>query len=425
MNDSISSALPAATRARRLDFLDSLRGLAALYVLIFHLRYLPNIPLPAIPAWMLRVANFGGTAVFLFFVISGFSLSMTMKKHLSTPYPTLSYGMSRFFRIAPLFYLLIPLTIAGELLFFHHHTRLRTVVVNVAFLFNLTPHGQEGIVWASWTIGVEMLFYALFPFFYRLSLKTVLGSTVLIYLVFVWAYHPIAPNTHAYWSVLGYLPLFAIGMLAFHVYKQVQGRSTRHLGSTFLLAGMAVLIACGCFAHAEKNVLLRIPIGLGYASVLVSCSLLRLRAVVNRVTIFFGWISYSFYLLHAPIIFALGSVFFRLFHRQPGAIAYMGAVLVSIAIITPLAYLAFTLVERPFDRFRRRLDDRITALSRNESGTSLPKCLTILAKPGMHVKRDAFSLTMEGLSIHHNPSPPRCLPWWRQLRTPVFGRNRE
>jgi peptidoglycan/LPS O-acetylase OafA/YrhL len=333
---------------------------------------------------MLQVVNFGGTAVFLFFVISGFSLSMTMKKHLSTPHPNLSYGMSRFFRIAPLFYLMIPLTLMSEQIFFHSHTKLRTVALNMSFLFNLRPRGQEGIVWSSWTIGVEMLFYALFPFLYRLSLKTVLGSTVLIYLVFVWAFHPIAPKTYAYWSILGYLPLFAIGMLAFHVYKQIQGRSTRHLGPTLLLAGMAVLIGCGCFAHAEKNVLLRIPIGLGYASVLVSCSLMRLRAVVNRVTIFFGWISYSFYLLHAPIILASGSLFFHLFHRQPGALAYMGAVLVSIAMITPLAYLAFTQIERPCDRFRRRLDDRITVLSRNESGSSLPRGLRILARPSMY-----------------------------------------
>jgi peptidoglycan/LPS O-acetylase OafA/YrhL len=381
MNDAVARTIPLTTKPPRLEFLDSLRGLSALYVMVFHLRYLPNVPLPAIPAWMLQVANFGGTAVFLFFVISGFSLSMTMTKHLSTPHPNLSYGMSRFFRIAPLFYLMIALTILGEQIFFHSGPKLKTVAMNMSFLFNLRPRAQEGIVWSSWTIGVEMLFYALFPFFYRLSLKTVLGSTVLIYLVFVWAFHPIAPKTYAYWSFIGYVPLFAIGMLAFHVYKQVQGRSTRHLGPTLLLAGIAVLFGCGCFAHAEKNVLLRIPIGLGYASVLVSCSLMRLRAVVNRVTIFFGSISYSFYLLHTPIIFALGSLFFRLFHRQPGVIAYIGAVLVSIAIITPLAYLAFTQVERPFDRFRRHLDDRITVLSRNESGSSLITGLKTLARP--------------------------------------------
>ena len=34
---------------------------------------------------------------------------------------------------------------------------------SVLFIFNFIPGSETGIVWASWTIGVEMVFYAIFP----------------------------------------------------------------------------------------------------------------------------------------------------------------------------------------------------------------------------------------------------------------------
>jgi peptidoglycan/LPS O-acetylase OafA/YrhL len=37
------------------------------------------------------------------------------------------------------------------------------VLTSVTFTFNLFPSQVEGIVWASWSIGVEMLFYAIMP----------------------------------------------------------------------------------------------------------------------------------------------------------------------------------------------------------------------------------------------------------------------
>jgi peptidoglycan/LPS O-acetylase OafA/YrhL len=38
-----------------------------------------------------------------------------------------------------------------------------TILANLTFVFNLWPGHEEGIAWASWTIGVEMLFYIIFP----------------------------------------------------------------------------------------------------------------------------------------------------------------------------------------------------------------------------------------------------------------------
>ena len=34
------------------------------------------------------------------------------------------------------------------------------------FIYNFRPGMQEGLVWASWTLGVEMVFYLIFPWIF-------------------------------------------------------------------------------------------------------------------------------------------------------------------------------------------------------------------------------------------------------------------
>ena len=344
-----------------------MRGLAALSVLVFHLRFVPNPALPAIPGWLFHEAAFGSTGVLLFFVISGFSLSMTMKNHLRNPHPNVSYGLSRFFRIAPLFYLMILISLVRDQSSFHHHARFNAVLLNASFLFNLRPHTQEGIAWASWTIGVEMLFYALFPFLYRLTLPVVLAITALGYVCLVATLNPIDSNTYATWSFIGYLPLFAIGMLAYAGFQRLRHDPARH-GPWLFLSGVATLLACSWFRRMDNEVFLRIPVGLGYALLLVGCGLLQPKLIVNRITVFLGLISYSIYLIHAPIIYALGPLYWRLFRGEPGGVAYIGATAVSVAVILPLAFLLNRYVESPCDRFRKRLVDRLAGLNLAHDG---------------------------------------------------------
>jgi peptidoglycan/LPS O-acetylase OafA/YrhL len=63
----------------RLDFLDALRAIAALWVVHFHLIFIPQ-PNLARPQWA-WLASLGGMGVTLFFVASSFSLCYTMPVH--------------------------------------------------------------------------------------------------------------------------------------------------------------------------------------------------------------------------------------------------------------------------------------------------------------------------------------------------------
>jgi peptidoglycan/LPS O-acetylase OafA/YrhL len=91
---------------RRLDFVDSLRGLAAIYIVAYHTTLVPNPDL-AVPHWAQAVVLNGGSAVTLFFVISAFSLCHTMKAHTGQQGEIRDFYIRRLFRIAPLFYVVI------------------------------------------------------------------------------------------------------------------------------------------------------------------------------------------------------------------------------------------------------------------------------------------------------------------------------
>ena len=149
---------------RRLEFLDSLRGLAALYVIFYHTALIPS-PALTVPDWAAPVVLSGGTGVTLFFVVSAFSLCRTMRSYAAEPYPLAAFAVPRLLRIAPLFYVVLTLSLARDALYLLSHSTVE-VAANALFVFNFWPGHETGIVWASWTIGVEMLFYAVFPLVY-------------------------------------------------------------------------------------------------------------------------------------------------------------------------------------------------------------------------------------------------------------------
>ena len=74
---TVSAAVPPPPAVRRVEWLDSIRGAAALFVVLHHtwLSVWPSYPRTTGPSW-LGWLLYGHLAVAVFIVVSGFSLSL-------------------------------------------------------------------------------------------------------------------------------------------------------------------------------------------------------------------------------------------------------------------------------------------------------------------------------------------------------------
>ena len=136
------------------DSIQALRGLAALFVVFQHVRFL----------------NFGAFGVDIFFCISGFMIMFTTEK--STKY----FFRKRLVRILPLYYLMTLGTYLLLLLFpsMFQQTRhdFSYLVKSLLFIpFDIGSGAIQPLVRIGWTINCEMLFYLLFFIAFHISMK--------------------------------------------------------------------------------------------------------------------------------------------------------------------------------------------------------------------------------------------------------------
>ena len=134
----------------RVHGFDILRGLCALGVACYH-----------VLGWLQagHPYNLGLYGVYVFFVLSGASLWIAYADKMEQGYPLAGFFAARFFRLAPLYWLAVLLTpiIVGGPWSMHY------LALNLSFLFGLGNPGQTAIVTGGWSLGIEFVFYLLFP----------------------------------------------------------------------------------------------------------------------------------------------------------------------------------------------------------------------------------------------------------------------
>ena len=361
------------TPSHRLGFLDSLRGWAAIYVILYHTALMPTPALP-VPAWAAPVILSGGTGVTLFFVASAFSLCRAARPGEDRGRALAAYAMRRFFRIVPLFYLVLAASVLRDSWLFSVGQAPATIAVNAALLFNLWPGHETGIAWASWTIGVEILFYAIFPFLVVRVTDVSRAAILLLGSLLVAAVFPVVLartgltpaelGVQAQYGLLHHLPVFAAGMLAYRVFERFEQTSPAPAVGIALLLAAAYLYASLLGGHLSHILLLD---DYDWQAVVFTLAVLGLaiypaRLLVNRITRHMGRISYSLYLLHPFIVYALIPVYARLQHPGwPTTLRFGACATLTLACCTAAATLTCILVEEPCIRLGRRAEHQFTA----------------------------------------------------------------
>lgn len=137
----------------RVQSLDYLRGLMAAAIMIYHYFLWSGSKFPA-ETILGRLGIYG---VSIFYVLSGLTLYVVYNQKLSFG-NIHCYFLKRFFRIFPLLWLCIALTIYLN----SRDCDPYTIFLNLSGLFGLIAPSKY-IAAASWSIGNELFFYLLFP----------------------------------------------------------------------------------------------------------------------------------------------------------------------------------------------------------------------------------------------------------------------
>ncbi|NMH97404.1 acyltransferase family protein [Pseudonocardia acidicola] len=165
----------AATRRGRLEFLDALRGIAVLTVVVQHIGDYQWIGLLGWSEHWFRLGEFG---VLLFFCCSGFIIPASLERRNDL----VEFWIGRAFRLWPLY-----LTVTGVLLAAWErvprpagYRPVEDSVVNLTMLqvFSTRPL----LIGASWTLGYELVFYLLVSVLFLLGWhrRSTASATVLL-----------------------------------------------------------------------------------------------------------------------------------------------------------------------------------------------------------------------------------------------------
>jgi len=288
----------------RLESLDTLRGVAILMVIAFHV----SIMFQPV-AWLGSVAKWGNQGVQLFFLISAITMCFMWDQRAGEAQRQTKFYIRRFFRIAPLFWGAICFYIVWET------TRAaprpadvlgwKQVLLTATFLHGFSPSSINAVVPGGWSIAVEMSFYAVFPFLvmrratpvqtlsFAFVSYLVLGVGLTLYVERVFAPDP----TFVYYSLLTQFPIFPIGMFVYAVAMRGDRCDAWRVGA---IAGAWLGIA---FAGKYALGLNTRP----FFWLQVALFAAAIYAVVRRrghvpVLSFMGTLSYSMYLFHFAII---------------------------------------------------------------------------------------------------------------------------
>lgn len=290
--------------------LTSLRFVAAVLVYLWHVNVLTQY-------------QTGYLGVSFFFVLSGFILTYTYKEKFSTirNENLFHFYLARFAKIYPvhllMFLLAVPIVILTS-----STINLRLMiygVINLSLMqsFTATPFTFNGV---SWSISDEMFFYAVFPFvLYTLLRNPIFKKTFAIIAVMcvIWGVSNYVIGSYQAkiddWVVYSFPPVriidFIMGVLlglAFINHAPSSKESKPYTYTVLEMVTLLVLIGVVMYSPNVTQSLRFSVYFLPFWSLLIYVFALQRgyisRLLSNRLLVFLGEVSFSFYMVHGLVL---------------------------------------------------------------------------------------------------------------------------
>jgi peptidoglycan/LPS O-acetylase OafA/YrhL len=369
------------------EILDSIRGIAALYVAIAHCRgilwiggseFLKMFPRNSWGAWdyfmfgTSMLTRLAVEFVIVFFVLSGFSIAHSLSSNKSP----LQFYKRRFIRIYPSY--IVALVFAGLVFLITRYWHpawydgsitqfafVRTNQMNNYFdtpvvLKNLVYLPSQGFITPFWSLTYEVIFYLLAPFILRKVNLYVAVSFLLFFLNFLISggIQSSGMPVYIYEFFFVYNIYFATGVFLYKHFDKVYTWCTSFTTSVFLalIAGALILMYAINFYFKIETVYSFM------ASALLSVLLITFfltKKIHIRWLMNIGKFSYTLYITHLASVFLYLGIYWLLFKPSVPYILNFFVWMPAVLFVIALAFIQYWMVEKRTKTILNRLRSKV------------------------------------------------------------------
>jgi len=343
---------------KKFEYIDSLRGVAILLVILMHSGYYLHQNMEFFPKILTLSVFYAQYGVQLFFIVSAYTLMMSYYSRINEDNKTVKFFIRRYMRIAPMFYLGLVLNLLTR----QDITEISwlRVLSNVTFTNSFGEY-HDGYVPGGWTISVEFIFYLILPFLCT-KIKS-LNSALFLFtsvLLITTIYEPIILQLGldnfkiSYFSIFYQLPIFALGICLYWLLNDKNKIIERK--TLFLL--LITIITC-CYISFPTNV--------GFSLAFVCLVLIMMfyphKIYTNKFLANIGKVSFSMYIIHFFVIDLLNSFnasqFIKVTSFPISMLNFIIMYLIVFLITFLLSNISYKLIEIPGQDLGRKLIKKI------------------------------------------------------------------
>ena len=356
-------------------YLESLRGIAALSVAIFHFdnnSFFNN-----------SFTRNGWLMVDFFFILSGFVISLNYQNKILKLTDIFKFQFKRFLRLYPLHLIMLIVFLFIEIAKYIVNSKLGITPNNLPFsinnfetfilnLFLLQNLFSEYLSWnvQSWSISSEFYTYLIFGFLtvflFRNKTMIYITSFLIVLLTFFILYKTSMETSNGF---VRCLYSFFLGVIIFNLSNFLQYRITNVFSYLFFILAIVAVI----FSEGEKEIGLNIFVPIFFSifilSLLISNDKNFIKILLNnKFLVYLGTISYGIYMTHTAVWWIINQSLrflfnYQIFVNQEGATKVVFentflasfVMLIGLTIIVLVSHLSFKLVEMPINRKKDKI----------------------------------------------------------------------
>lgn len=360
--------------------LDGLRGVAILLVCIAHFYQVDELGLYESNKYLgiisFKLSQIGLRGVDLFFILSGYLITRILINTKESNNYFLSFYMRRFFRIFPLYYMVLfvsffvlPNFIESNKeidLIVEHQWKLWAYISNLFFIYPVSWDIDSFPNFGHfWSLAVEEHFYLFWPFLIyfarKNTLKFMLGVLILSLSCWILGFFVAFFN----WTTLKYASVLAVGgIIAYYEVYHIEVIKTYYKRYKKYLIYIFILLLLSSFiprSFGEFGEFIMFLVSLYFFSTLVIVTIFsdkKNNILSNKTLMFFGKISYGIYVYHGML-----RPYFKIWFYEPlymnlsdGILASLLYTVLSTIISVLIAYVSWEFFEKHILKLKKHFD---------------------------------------------------------------------